>query len=234
MILYGTIINVICIIIGSFIGLLFFKVKDKYKETAMKGISLTVILIGLQMALKADDFIIVLLSILSGALIGEWLKLESKMNAVGHWIEKRFSKSNSANISEGFITATLLFVIGAMAIIGAIESGVSNNHSILNTKAVIDGFSSFILTTTLGIGVIFSIIPVFLYQGAITLVANYIINFIPELMLDEIILQITVVGGLLIVGLGLNLLNLTKIKVVNLLPSIVMVVIIVVVKQILI
>lgn len=231
MILYGTIINVICIIIGSIVGLLFFKMKDKYKETTMKGISLTVILIGLQMALKADDVIVVLLSVLSGALVGEWLKLESRMNSVGYWIERKISKSKSNNISEGFIAATLLFVIGAMAIIGSIESGITNNHHILTTKAIIDGFSSLVLTTTLGIGVIFSIIPVFIYQGTITLVANYIINFIPNLLLDEIVLQISAVGGLLIVGLGLNLLEITKIKIINLLPSIVMVVIIVVVKQ---
>ncbi len=231
MILFGTIVNAICIFIGSFIGLLFVNIKERYKETVMKGISLTVILIGLQLALKAESIIIVLLSMLSGALIGEGLKLENKMNALGNWLEKNISKNKESNVSEGFLTATLLFVIGAMSIIGALDSGISGNHDILLTKAIIDGFAAFVLTTTLGFGVVFSIIPVVLYQGGITIFASYIIQFIPEGTLDEIILFVSAVGGLLIVGLGLNLLNITKIRVINLLPSIFTVIVIVLVMQ---
>src|SRR5690625_5025388 len=221
MILFGTIVNGFCIIVGSFLGLLFANLKERYKETVMKGIALTVILIGLQMALKTNSIIIVLLSVVSGAIIGEFFQLEEKMNKIGDLIEKKLSKNKSNNVSQAFISATLLFTIGAMSILGALDSGLRGDHEILLTKAILDGFASFVLTTSLGYGVVFSVVPVVLYQGTITILAKQMERIISESIFNEIIMEISAVGGILIVALGMNLLQITKIRVSNLLPSLV-------------
>lgn len=224
MVLFGTIVNGICIIIGSVIGLFLTKIRDKYKETIMQGIGLTIILIGLQMAFQVNSIIIVLLSMLTGALVGEFFRLEDLLNRLGYWVGSKFTnKGENVNVSQAFVTASLLFVVGAMAILGALDSGLRGDHEILLTKSVLDGFTSFILTTTLGIGVILSVIPVVLFQGAIALLATQIEKLIPEVIFNDLLVDITAVGGLLIVAIGLNLLKLTQIRVTNLLPAIVMV-----------
>lgn len=224
MVLFGTIINGVFIIIGCFLGLFLTRIQEKYKETIMQGIGLVVILIGLQMAFKTESIIIVLLSMLSGALIGELLRLEDYLNKIGYWIGSKFtSTGDNVNIGQAFITASLLFVVGAMAILGALDSGLRGDHEVLITKGILDGFTSFVLTTTLGIGVILSVIPVVLFQGTIALLATQIESLIPALLFDEMIVELTAVGGLLIVAIGLNILKLTNIRVTNLLPSIVMV-----------
>src|SRR5690625_3109410 len=220
MILFGTIVNGFCIIVGSFLGLLFANLKERYKETVMKGIALTVILIGLQMALKTNSIIIVLLSVVSGAIIGEFFQLEEKMKKIGDLIEKKLSKNKSNNVSQAFISATLLFTIGAMSILGALDSGLRGDHEILLTKAILDGFASFVLTTSLGYGVIFSVVPVVVYQGTITLLATQIERIIPDIIFNDLIIEISAVGGLLIVAIGMNLLNIINIRVTNLLPAI--------------
>lgn len=227
MLLYGTIINVICIVAGSIVGMFLTKIGDRYKETIMQAIGLTVMLIGLQMAFETKSIIIVLLSMLFGTIIGEFLHLEALLDRVGIWIASKFrNKSEDINIGQSFVSASLLFVVGAMAILGALDSGLRGDHEILLTKAILDGFSAFVLTTTLGIGVIFSAIPVFLFQGTITLLATRIEAIIPMALFDNMIVEITAVGGLIITAIGMNMLNLTKIRVTNLLPSIILVVII--------
>ena len=224
MVLFGTIVNGLCIIIGSVIGLFLTKIRDKYKETIMQGIGLTIILIGLQMAFQVNSIIIVLLSMLTGALVGEFFRLEDLLNRLGYWVGSKFTnKGENVNVSQAFVTASLLFVVGAMAILGALDSGLRGDHEILLTKSVLDGFTSFILTTTLGIGVILSVIPVVLFQGSIALLATQIEKLIPEVIFNDLLVDITAVGGLLIVAIGLNLLKLTQIRVTNLLPAIVMV-----------
>lgn len=224
MVLFGTIVNGICIIIGSVIGLFLTKIRDKYKETIIQGIGLTIILIGLQMAFQVNSIIIVLLSMLTGALVGEFFRLEDLLNRLGYWVGSKFTnKGENVNVSQAFVTASLLFVVGAMAILGALDSGLRGDHEILLTKSVLDGFTSFILTTTLGIGVILSVIPVVLFQGSIALLATQIEKLIPKVIFNDLLVDITAVGGLLIVAIGLNLLKLTQIRVTNLLPAIVMV-----------
>lgn len=224
MVLFGTIVNGICIIIGSVIGLFLTKIRDKYKETIIQGIGLTIILIGLQMAFQVNSIIIVLLSMLTGALVGEFFRLEDLLNRIGYWVGSKFTnKGENVNVSQAFVTASLLFVVGAMAILGALDSGLRGDHEILLTKSVLDGFTSFILTTTLGIGVILSVIPVVLFQGSIALLATQIEKLIPKVIFNDLLVDVTAVGGLLIVAIGLNLLKLTQIRVTNLLPAIVMV-----------
>ncbi|WP_284140657.1 MULTISPECIES: DUF554 domain-containing protein [unclassified Virgibacillus] len=221
MVLYGTLVNAAFIIIGSLLGLFFTKIPEKYKQTVMHGIGLTVILIGMQMAFATDSIIIVLISLLTGALLGEFLQVEEGLNRLGTWIGSKFTtKNQNITVTQGFVTASLIFVIGAMAVIGALDSGLRGDHEVLITKGVIDGFTALVLTTTLGFGVIFSVIPVVLYQGGIALLATQIESWFPETFLNGLIVELTAVGGLLIVAIGLNLLKIVSIRVGNLLPSI--------------
>lgn len=223
MVLYGTIINGLTIILGSILGLFFSNIQERYKETVIHGVSLVVIIIGLQMALTVDKIIIVLISLLIGALIGEFFNLETKINVFARSLTRPLKTKDNDYIAQAFITATLIFAIGAMAIIGALDSGVRGDHEILITKAIIDGFTALVLTTTLGYGVAFSAIPVIIYQGSIALLATQIEKFVPEYILQGLITQITAVGGLLIIAIGFNLLNITKIRISNLLPALVVV-----------
>jgi hypothetical protein len=225
MALYGTLINGLLIIIGSILGLFFSKIPEKYKETVMHGIGLVVILIGLQMAFSTEVIVIVLLSLLSGAIIGEFFKVEEGLNQFGNWIGSKFTNTkNDISVSQGFVTASLIFVVGAMSIIGALDGGLRGDHEILVTKGFIDGFVALVLTTTLGFGVVLSVFPVVLYQGAIALLATQIDRWIPQEILQGMIIEITSVGGLLIAAIGLNLLKIVQIRIGNLLPAIFMVI----------
>ncbi|UOR10773.1 DUF554 domain-containing protein [Halobacillus amylolyticus] len=224
MVLLGTIVNGVCIFVGSLLGLFFTKIPERFKETVMSGVGLAVILIGLQMGFETKNIVVVLLSLLTGAIIGEALHLEERLEYIGRWIERKFTKADQkSTIAQGFITASLIFVIGALSVIGALDSGLRNDHEVLITKAIIDGFVALVLTSTLGIGVIFSVIPVVLYEGSIALLATQINRWIPQEILDLFIIEVTATGGLLIVAIGLNLLKLTKIRVANLLPALLMV-----------
>lgn len=215
----GTIVNVIAIICGSLLGLLFRKgIPDNYKEIIMSGIGLSVILIGVKSALSSDQLLIVIFSVIIGAGIGEFLKIEAKLESLGSYFERRLASksSDTGSFARGFVTASLVFCVGSMAIVGALESGLTGNHQTLFAKSILDGVTSLIFASSLGIGVLFSGVAVFLYQGAITLTAVFMKN----LLVAETISQMTSVGGLLILAIGLNLLGITKIRVGNLLPGI--------------
>ncbi len=215
----GTIVNVIAIICGSLLGLLFRKgIPDNYKEIIMSGIGLSVILIGVKSALSSDQLLIVIFSVIIGAGIGEFLKIEAKLESLGSYFENRLASksSDTGSFARGFVTASLVFCVGSMAIVGALESGLTGNHQTLFAKSILDGVTSLIFASSLGIGVLFSGVAVFLYQGAITLTAVFMKN----LLVAETISQMTSVGGLLILAIGLNLLGITKIRVGNLLPGI--------------
>jgi uncharacterized membrane protein YqgA involved in biofilm formation len=221
MFLLGTLVNGLLIIIGTLIGRLLHRIPESMKVTVMFAIGMSVMVLGLQMGLKSDNFLIVIISLVVGAVAGELLKLEDKLNDLGQWLEKKVGSNGKGSISEGFVTATLIFVIGAMAIIGALDSGIRGDHDVLFTKSLIDGFTALILTTTLGIGVIFSAIPVMLYEGLIALFATQIDHFVPQVLMDQFIVEMTSTGGIMIFAIGLNLTGITKIKVANLLPGIV-------------
>jgi uncharacterized membrane protein YqgA involved in biofilm formation len=223
MFLLGTIVNGGLIIVGSIIGRFLHNIPEKVKETVMQGIALTVTVLGLQMALTTENFLIVILSIVFGAMIGEFFKWEDKLSMLGQWLERKIGAKGEGKIAQGFVTATLIFVIGAMAILGALDSGIRNNHDILITKGIIDGFTAFILTTTLGLGVIFSAVPVLLYEGLIALFATQIDQLVPTALMDQFITEMTAAGGIMIMALGLNLTGLLKIRVANLLPGIIVV-----------
>ncbi|GAB3053968.1 DUF554 domain-containing protein [Virgibacillus ainsalahensis] len=227
MALFGTLVNGVLIVLGSLFGLFFTKIPERYKETVMHGIGLVVLLIGLQMAFSTEEIIVVLLSLLSGALLGELIHLEEGLNRFGEWIGSKFTTTrDDFSISQGFVTASLIFVVGAMSVIGALDGGLRGDHEVLITKGILDGFVALVLTTTLGFGVILSVFPVLLYQGAIALFATQIEKWLPESFLNGLIVELTAVGGLLILAIALNMLNITKIRIGNLLPAIVTVVII--------
>jgi len=223
MVLLGTVVNGICIAIGALLGKVFHRIPERVKATVMSGIGLAVALLGIQMGLKSEQFLVVIFSLVFGAILGEFWGIDDKLNQLGDWLEKKLGANQGGNISKGFVTATLLFVIGAMAIVGALDSGLRGDHSVLYTKSIIDGFTSIILTSTLGIGVIFSAIPVMIYQGTIALLATQIERWVPNGLLESFISDSTATGGILIVAIGLNMLGLTKIRVANLLPSILIV-----------
>ncbi|QCR34328.1 DUF554 domain-containing protein [Lysinibacillus sp. SGAir0095] len=229
MVLLGSIINALLIIIGSSIGRILKGIPEKMKTTVLSIIGLAVAVLGIQMGMETTNFIIVIISLVIGAVIGEWLDLDMQLFRFGQWIETKIGKQTSeSSIAEGFINATLFFVIGSMAILGALDSGIRNDHSVLITKGIIDGFTAIVLASTLGIGVMLAAIPVFLYQGTITLLAGVISKYIPEAALNLFIQEMTATGGVMIMAIGLNIAGLTKIRVANLLPGIVVVGIVVV------
>ena len=230
----GTIVNAGAIILGALLGnLLKGGFPERYKSVIMQGISLVVILIGLSMALETQNILVITLSIVTGGILGEALKIEERLNNFGKQLERRFvggggsggggDTSNTDDSSEGglfirgFVSGSLVFCVGAMAIMGALESGLTGNHTTLFIKSIIDGITATVFASTMGIGVAFSALAVFVYQGAITLAAVYVKPFLTE----AIITEMTAVGGLLIFGIGLNLLtDKLNIKVGNLLPGI--------------
>jgi len=223
MILLGSVVNSLAIIGGSLLGTILRNISEQTKDTVTKGIGLGVIALGLQMAVKTDSFTLIIISLCLGALVGEGLKIEAGMNRFGLFLQKHFAKTNG-NFAEGFVTSTLIFVIGSMGIIGAIQSGVSGDHQTLYTKAVMDGFMAIMLTASLGLGVLFSSLPVFIYQGLITLLASVLVSYVPHTLLTILMAGISQIGGLLIVAIGLNIMKLTKIRVSNFLPSLVILV----------
>ncbi|MCG3087362.1 DUF554 domain-containing protein [Sporosarcina cyprini] len=228
MILFGSITNALLIVLGAFIGRFLNNIPERMKETVMYGIGLAVTAIGIQMTFESTQILIVITSIVVGAVIGEWMDVDGKINRLGQWIEKKLpAKKEGPGVAQGFVTATLIFVVGSMAIIGAIDSGLRNDHDVLLMKGIIDGFTSIILSSTLGIGVAFAAIPVLLYQGIITLCATQISRFVSDELLSFFISEMTATGGLMIVGIGLNLIGITKMRVANFIPGIVVVAIIV-------
>ena len=225
MVLIGTIVNALAICIGSLAGMVFSRISDAIKELVLKGIGLTVIILGIQMGMQSQQFLIVILSIAIGAALGEAGKLEERLNAFGYWLEKKIG--HQSTIAEGFITASLIFCVGAMAVVGSLDSGLRGDHSILFTKSLLDGFTALILSATLGYGVLFSVIPVFLYQGSIAIFASQIMHMIQPEWVDLFIPEITATGGVMILAIGFNLTGITNIKVANLLPGLLVVFIIV-------
>ena len=214
----GTIINAGAVIVGSGIGLLLKKgLPEKYSTIFFQAIGLFTLILGIQMSLKLTEPLLVVLSLIVGSLTGELCKLEDRMTLLSEKLKKKFKRGNE-RFTEGFITAFLLFCMGSLAILGPVEEGLSGNLSdLLKTKSLIDGFSAILLASALGIGVMFSAIPIFLYQGGITILVMLIGKNIPEHYINEI----TVIGGVLLIGLALDLLNIKKLRIINMLPSLI-------------
>nr|WP_194247045.1 DUF554 domain-containing protein [Brevibacillus borstelensis] len=217
----GTLVNAIAIIAGALLGRLLSGIPESIRKTVMQGIGLAIVLLGIKMSLETQNFLLVILSIVIGSILGELIGIESGLNKLGQWLESKMGGRSQGSIATGFVTTTLVYCIGAMAVLGAMDSGLRNNHEILYTKAMLDGFSAIIFSSTLGIGVLFSAVPVFLYQGAIALLSTQIYNFVSQETLDAMLVEVTAVGGLMIIAIGINILELKKINVANMLPALV-------------
>ncbi|MDF2927646.1 MAG: rane protein [Paenibacillaceae bacterium] len=221
MVLLGTLVNAFSILVGGILGLALPKLSQGVRTTVMQGLGLAVAVQGIMMALKTNNLLIVIGSLVVGGLAGELFKVEAGLEKLGQTLERSVGAKAKGKVAAGFVTTTLIYCVGAMAILGSIDSGIRHNHDMLYTKSMLDGFSAIIFASTLGVGVLFSSLPVLLYQGAIALSATLITSFISTQMLDAITAEITSVGGILIIGIGLNILEIKKINVANLLPSVV-------------
>ena len=234
--LTGTIVNALAVLAGSAAGLLLKWLAGRFSSRLpagsaslgqrlqtiiMQGVALCVLYIGISGSFKGSNTLIAILSMVIGAIIGELLDLDKRMHHLGDWVQKKTEhlvKNGSAgpSISDGFVTASLLFCVGAMAIVGALQDGLTGDHATLFAKSLLDGISSIVFAASLGVGVAFSAVAVFLYQGVIALAASFLSPFLG----DAVIAEMICVGSLLILALGLNMLDLTKIKVMNLVPAI--------------
>ena len=216
----GSIFNTITVLIGSTSGLLVGKfIPERMQATIFNCLGLFTLYVGINMTLNTKHSIAVLLSLVIGTVTGELLGIEQKLNSLGDNLKARLHTSN-ARFTQGFVSATLLFCVGSMAIIGAIEDGLRHNPEILMTKGVMDGIASAMLAGAYGLGVIFSVVPMFLYQGGITLAASGLEGFITA----DMYANISGLGGLMIMGIGLNMLKVTSLKLGDMLPGLVYVV----------
>lgn len=231
MALAGTIINAVLIIAGALTGLLFKKIlPERLKNTLLQAVGLIVMFVGIGGAVSATltltdgvfgtkDTLNMILSMVFGTIIGELIDIEKRLNAFGAFCQRKLVKGDAkSTFAEGMVTASLIFVVGAMAVVGALDNGIRGDNSTLVAKGIIDCITGMVLASTLGIGVMFSAVPVFVYQGAIALLGVYIEPYLT----DAVISQMSFSGSILIFAIGVNTLGLTKIKVGNMLPAIFM------------
>ncbi|MFI3284223.1 MAG: DUF554 domain-containing protein [Erysipelotrichaceae bacterium] len=221
----GTIVNATSIALGALIGLGLKKgIKQSYQDSLNQALGLAVFIVGLNgiltnmlsmdgTTLKSDHEMVLIVSLALGVLIGEVLKIDDRLNSIAGKLEKRFHLSS---FSTGFVNASLVYCVGAMAIVGSLNEGLLNDPSVLFLKSALDGISSILLSATLGLGVVFSAIPVFIYQGSITLLAG----FLEPILQGELLVQICMVGYVLVMSIGLNFMKVTNIKIANFLPAI--------------
>ena len=209
-------VNALAIAVGALVGnKLRGGISERFRSILMQAMALAVMLIGIAGAVKTTDALIVVISLAIGALVGEGVNIEKRLEQVGDALKRRV-KGAEASFTQGFVSASLIFCVGAMAIVGLLDAGLRGEYSTILTKSLIDGITATMLASTLGLGVIFSAVAVFVYQGAITLLAG----LLQPLLTDAIITEMSAVGGLLIFAIGLNMQGITKIRVGNLLPAI--------------
>lgn len=233
--LIGSIVNVVAILAGSAAGLILkwgircfsarfsadcSELGERLHKLIMQGLALCTACMGISGSLKGQNSLIMILSMVIGALIGELLDLDAAMKRAGDWVQEKMAQFGStfgtSSISEGFVTASLLYCVGAMSIVGALNSGLAGNHDMLFAKSLLDGIASVVFSISLGVGVALSAIAVFCYQVPITLAASFLAPYLG----DTVIAEMTCVGSLMIVAISLNMLGLTKIKVMNFVPAI--------------
>ena len=213
----GTVFNSLTVLIGGTIGLFIGNfIPEKFKTTIFNCMGLFTLYVGINMTLNTKNSIGVLLSLVLGTITGQILGLEIKLNGLGDTLKAKLHAENSG-FTQGFVTASLLFCVGSMAIIGAFEDGLRHNPELLMTKGIMDGIVSIVFAGSFGFGVLFSIIPMFIYQGALTFLAIWAEPFITP----DMYANISGLGGLMIIGIGLNLLKITKLNLGDMLPSLI-------------
>lgn len=222
----GTIVNAAAILLGGLAGLLLKGgMKENFRDIINQAVSLAVVFVGASgcignMLAEGANPVLFIVSLALGGILGEWAGIEARLAGLGDWMQGKLKKGagdagGQSGFSKGFVAASLVFCVGTMAVLGSIESGVRGNHAILYAKSLLDGIISVVMASTLGVGVLFSAVSVFLYQGLLTLAAGWVSPWLTADMLREI----GIIGGILITAIGLNMLGLTKIRVGNLLPA---------------
>jgi hypothetical protein len=214
--LVGTTVNALSIVAGALVGLFFSRfIPSRHSDTMIRAVAFAIILMGLKMAWDTEAFILMICSLAFGSGVGGWIGIEDRLEGLAKRLQERFAASGEG-ISEAFVFTSLLYCVGSLAIVGSLESGLEGNHDILFAKAVLDGLGSVLFAATMGVGVLFSAVPVFLYQGGIAVTAS----LATHVLTPEVISQVSAVGGLLIVGMGFNMLGAVKIKVGDMLPAV--------------
>lgn len=222
----GTLINIIAVVIGGSVGsLLGARLPHKMRDTVMNGLGLMTLTLGMGMALQSKNLLIVMGSVLLGGVLGEWWRIEDGLEAVGHWLEKRFGRPGDAaegqSITRAFVTASLVFCVGPLAVVGSILDGLTGNYQPLALKSMLDGFASLAFGASLGPGVLFSTLTILVYQGALSLAAHLLgANLAGITAETPAVVEMSATGGVLIMGIGLILLDLKRIRVGNFLPAI--------------
>lgn len=216
----GTIINFAAIFLGGGMGLILGnRLSERVRSSLMNGLGLFTFLYGVRLFFDTKNAMAVLISLVIGILLGEWWRLEEGLNNIGIWLEKKFNNRNltdSSRFIKGFLTTSLLFSIGPMAILGSLQDGLTGDFNVLAIKAIIDGISSIAFASSLGFGVLFSSVVVFIYQGAITLLAGSLQN----ILTGDILIEVNAIGGVMLAGLAISsLLEIRKIRVANFLPG---------------
>lgn len=221
--IFGTLVNAGAVIAGGVVGLLLgSRIPSRYSVTFFQAIGLFTLLLGFSMGIKTNNPLLVVFSLILGGLLGTWLNLHERIEQSAGYIQKKL-KLKSGSFNEGFITAFLMFCMGTMTILGAIEEGMGGEPKLLLIKSLMDGFSAIALAASLGIGVLFSAIPLLLYQGGISVLGYAVGESISQTMIDEI----SATGGVLLIGLGITILGIKKIEVMNLVPSLLFIVVLV-------
>ena len=227
--LSGTLLNVVTVLAGSTLGLLLRgRLPERFVTTTMQAIGLTTLFIGVGNAFdlnrveRPPGIILALMALALGGMVGELWRLEERLEGLGDALKRRFR--GQGRFTEGFVASSLLFCVGPLTLIGSLQNGLSGDASFLVLKSVLDGFASLALATTFGFGVLFSVVVVALYQGSLSLGAGLLSGLVPDPANDPRVLLVNGVGGIMIVGLGINLLELKRIRVASLLPSLVLVV----------
>ena len=217
----GTIINVATVIVGGTLGtVLGERLPSRIRHIVMQGVGLMTLAVGMSMALTTDNFLLVLGSILIGGILGEWWRLEERLDGAGRWLQARASRFPflaRGEFTRGFVTASVVFCVGPMAILGSIQDGLSSDYTLLAIKSVLDGFFSLAFAASMGMGVTFAAVTVLLYQGTLTLGASLFQTILTEAMIREM----TATGGVIILGIGLLLLEIKRVRVANFLPALV-------------
>lgn len=219
----GTVLNVVAVVVGGTLGVVLGgRLPEHVRETVMHGLGLMVLVIGIQMALGTRNILIVLASILVGGIIGELLRIQAKLDGIGQWMESRFSRGGEVGVfTRGFVTASLVFCVGPLAILGAIQDGLIGDFNLLAVKSMLDGFAGLAFASTLGLGVPFAALSILLYQGAISGLAMLVGTSLGTVTRDTPwVIEMSATGGVLIMGISMLLLDLKQVRVGNLLPAV--------------
>ena len=216
----GSIVNALSVIIGSLIGIYFGSfLSEKIRKAIFHIIGLFTLVLGMHMSLKTNQFLILLISLIIGTIIGESFSIEKGIESLSNKLKIKLQSENKL-FSEGLITAFLLYCVGSMTFVGSIEEGIHQDRTLMYTKSLMDGITSILLASSFGTGVLFSAIPLLIFQSALTLGAHYFESYLHP----ELITEISAVGGVIIIGIGLNILEITKIKVSNMLPALLLII----------